>query len=299
MILRPTTVGALAAICALCAATPEVLVAGELPPGMSFVARDKAGLWGLYRADERHLAVKVATQFEPRQACVTPDGSRAVYLAADGTLRSVSPAREPQEVVLVAPTPQRAYAQPCLSADGLEIYAVEMADGRSVNTEVIRFSAGAAGWSEPVRLAPQPGAQHDPHVHQKRRLVYANVGCSNGCDELLVEIWARDFITGKTRQLSLLNALSQGPVTDGRRVVFSSNASGTHQLWQVGWDGSGQHQITEIPGQALRPALCGDGLFFLHVTPGKSTISHLLGDGTIEEIPVPGLNSFRALRCVQ
>ncbi len=264
------------------------------PPGMSFVAQDAAGAWGLWRIDERRQPQRVATQLEPRQACVAPDGSKAVYAAADGTLRLVA-AGVAQEAVLARATPQRSFTQPCMSADGREVYAVEMADGKSLETEILRYTSGTA---EPVRIARQPGAQHDPFVHQHRWLVYASVGCSDGCEELLVEIWGRDLVAGKARQLTLLNALSQGPVTDGRRVVFSSNASGTHQLWQVAFDGSGLRRLTDGPAQAISPALCGGAVHFVQASPGGAAIARLGDDGRVTLLSLPGLNSFRSLRCL-
>lgn len=275
------------------AGTAHAQTGAGLPPGMSFVAQDPAGVWGLYRVDERRAVVRVPTQQEPRQACVVADGSKAVYAAADGSVRLVAVAAG-QETVLVRADAKRSYTQPCMSADGREVYVVEMADGKSLETEILRFDSAP----EPARIARQPGAQHDPFVYQRRWLVYASVGCSDGCEELLVEIWGRDLLTGKARQLTLLNALSQGPVTDGRQVVFSSNASGTHQLWQVGMDGSGLRRMTDGPAQALSPALCGGALHFVRAGPGVATVARLGDDGSITELPVPGLKSIRALRCL-
>jgi hypothetical protein len=261
---------------------------------MSFVAQDSTGAWRLNRVDERHAVVPVPTQMEPRQACVSPLAGKAVYAAADGTLRLVPLAGGP-ETVVARPSAQRSYTQPCLSADGRDVYAVEMAEGKSIDTEIVRFSPGI---EVGARVARQPGAQHDPFIHQGRWLVYASVGCSDGCEQLLVEIWGRDLLTGQTRQLTLLNALSQVPVTDGRRVVFSSNASGTFQLWEVGMDGSGIRRLTEGASQAMQPALCGGTLYFVRAGPGGSSLAKLERDGTVAELTVPGLKSFRALRCV-
>lgn len=265
-----------------------------LPAGMSFVAQDASGAWALFRVNERRAAQRIVTEQEPRQACVTPDGAKAVYAAADGSLRLWS-ASGGSETVVARSDAKRSFTQPCMSADGRELYAVEMADGKSLETEILRFDAVAG---ETVRVARQPGAQHDPFVHQRRWLVYGSVGCSDGCEELLVEIWVRDLVAGKARQISLLNALSQNPVTDGRRVVFSSNASGTHQLWQVAIEGGAPRQLTQGPAQATSPALCDGALFFVRSRPGHAAVARLEPDGTVTELAVPDLTSFRALRCL-
>jgi hypothetical protein len=263
------------------------------PPGMSFIAQDAAGAWSLYRVDAQRGVVRLPTEQEPRQACVASDGSKLVYTAADGTLRLVA-AGVAQEAVLARADLKRSYTQPCMSADGREIYAVEMADGKSLDTEILRFDSAP----EPARIARQPGAQHDPFVSQRRWLVYASVGCSDGCEELLVEIWGRDLVAGKARQLTLLNALSQGPVTDGRRVVFSSNASGTHQLWHVSLDGTGLRRLTDGAFQAVQPALCGGAVHFVRSGPDGAALARLAEDGSVTTLSVHGLKSFRALRCL-
>jgi hypothetical protein len=282
---------AVATIAVLPLALPALAQTG-LPPGMSFVAQADDGAWALYRVDAQRAVVKVPTALEPRQACITPDGSHAVYAAADGTLRRVTGGTE---TVLARSDARRAFTQPCLSADGQDVVAVEMADGKSLETEILRWRGDSA---EPVRIARQPGAQHDPFLYRGRWLAYASVGCSDGCEELLVEIWVRDLVAGRARQVSLLNALSQAPVTDGQRVLFSSNSGGSHQLWQVGTDGTGPRRLTQGPAQSLHPALCGGLVHLVRVGPGGAVLARLDGDGRLTEQPVAGLKNFRALRCV-
>ena len=264
-----------------------------LPPGMSFVAQEASGAWRLHRVTAAGRATVLPTQLEPRQACVAAKAGRAVYAAADGSVRGIDLASG-AETVLARSTPRAGYTQPCLSDDGGEVYALEMTDGKSIETEIVRLAPNGG----PVRIARQTGAQHDPFISAKRWLVYGHVGCAEGCDTLLVEIWLRDLLAGTARQITLLNALSQSPVTDGQRVVFSSNAGGSFQLWQVGADGGGLRQLTHGAQQALYPALCAGEVHFVRAGPQGAVLARLAADGTVSEFAVPGLSSFRALRCV-
>jgi hypothetical protein len=275
-----------------CWAAGAALASDGLPAGMSFIAQGVGGQWGLYRA-EAGAAKRVPTALEPRHACVAASAGQAVYAASDGTVRLLR-LDGSGERVLAESDAKRSYTQPCLSPDAALIYAVEMQDGKSIETEIVRLPASGG---EPVRIARQPGAQHEPFIHAGRWLTYASVACSDGCDRLLVEVWLRDLIGGTARQLTLLNAISQTPVSDGKRVVFTSNVSGAYQLWQVGLDGANARRLTDGPANALSPAFCAGEVYFIAMAPGGASLMRLTADGKAVALPVPGLTSFRSLRC--
>lgn len=266
----------------------------RLPAHMSFIAQESSARWGLYRIAGDGSPIRVPTQLEPRQACIASQAGRAVYAAADGSLRLVA-LDSSSESTLAVTDRSRSYTQPCLSADGRDIFAVEMAEGKSIDTEIVRIKAAGEA---PTPLVRQPGAQHEPFLFQGRWLVYANVACAEGCDRLLVEIWLRDLLSGSARQLTLLNALSQNPVTDAKQVVFSSNASGSFQLWRVNLDGTELRRLTDGVSNALQPALCGSTIYFVRSGPGGSGLIRLEADGTQVPVALPGLGSIRALRCI-
>jgi hypothetical protein len=293
-------IGGLAHCIAASALTPAN--PAPLPKNLSFMAQDASATWALYRVTDQGKAVRFPTQLEPRHACFSARDQTAVYIAANGSLRLAKLDGSP-EVVLAVDDAKRSFTQPCLSEDGREVVAVEMMEGKSVETEIVRFDV-----NQPVqthkdkpytRIARQPGGQHDPFIHQGRWLTYASVNCSDGCDRLLVEIWLRDLIGGTARQLSLLNAMSQAPVTDGKKVVFSSNPAGVFQLWQINADGSGLQALTDTKTNALHPALCAGGLYFVQSTPSGAVLMKRNADGSTLAFKVPGLQSFRGLRCIE
>jgi hypothetical protein len=264
-----------------------------LPQGLSWIARDPdTKAWHLQRVGERGKVVPVPTQVEPRQACLQPDGRAGVYTAADGTLRRLSP---DGETVLARANAQRAYTQPCMSVGSGDVVVVEMADGKSVETEIVRFSSTRPA---PELIARQAGAQHEPFLHRDRWLVYSSVHCSDGCERLIVEIWRRDLVSGDARQLTLLNALSQGPVTDGQRVLFSSNVTGSFQIWEVGLEGQALRPLTRVEGQATQPTLCGGRIFFVWSVPNGSTLAELVEGDRVSEVSPQVKGAPRALRCL-
>ena len=299
---RGSAVGAAAlAALSLLGATGACAADERLPVGLSLIAQDAQGHWGLHAVQQGTLRA-IPTELEPRQACVSFATGTAFYAAADESLRLVELATG-RETVLARSDARRSYTQPCLSADGRERYAVEMQDGKSIETEIVHFvpapgggTAGSEALAQP--MARQPGAQLDPFLAVRRWLVYTSVACSDGCDRLMTEIWVRDLLAGTARQLSLLNAVSQSPVTDGSRVVFSSNAGGPYSLWQVRVDGSGLQRLTAGPDSDLQPALCQDALYFVRATPEGYRLMRLPADGQAQALALPGLQRLRALRCI-
>lgn len=267
---------------------------GNLPDHLSFIAIDAVGLWRLHRISGG-IPVPVTTQLEPRHACVAAAAPVAVYAAADESIRLIDLATG-RETALARSDSRRAYTQPCLSHDGKERYAVEMRDGKSIETDIVRLLDAPAPDVAP-RLIRQAGAQLEPFLHARRWLVYASVSCSEGCERPIIEIWVRDLLAGTARQLTLFNAVSLGPVTDGQRVVFSSNVDGFYALWQVPVAGGTPTRLTSGPHNDHQPALCGGALFFVRSTPAGNALMRLGDDGVTERVALPGLQQLRSLRC--
>jgi hypothetical protein len=289
--------GAVAAVGLVALHAAAAVAAGaKLPEHMSFVAQEASGSWALYRVVADGSAARVPTALEPRQACLAPQARQAVYSAADGSVRRLAWDGQGEAVVATA-TRERGYAQPCVSGDGSTLYAVEMAEGKSIDTEIVRWPPAPAGAASSAVLVRQPGAQHDPFLHGGRWLTYASVACSDGCDRLIVEIWLRDLAAGTARQLTLFNALSRSPVTDGRVVVFSSNVSGSFELWSVAAGGGVPRQLTSGPGNALSPALCAGAVFFIESSASGSRLVRLGADGARAPVDLPAFSAIRDLRC--
>lgn len=288
-----TLIAALAAL--LCAAPPAARAAAALPATMGFIAREAGGPWAVYRIGAGGRPERIATELEPHHACVATAAGKLVYAAEDGSIRLKTFGGG--ERVLATSDAKASFVQPCLSADGRFVYAVEMKDAKSIETDIVDLSDPAQR-PAPV-LAVQTGSQMEPFAHARRWLVYGSVTCSGGCDRMMEEVWLRDLVGGRARQITLLHSVSQGPVTDGSRVVFSNNAEGPYKLYEVRPDGSGLAALTGGPDNDLSPALCGGTLYFVRSAPGGATLMRRRDDGGVEPVPLPGLAGFRSLRCIE
>lgn len=289
----------------LCWALCAMAQAAAFPTGLYLIGLDASLKWRVLGAVDGK-AVPIDTQIEPREAAIDSGRATLAYVGADGALRLRNLAAG-SERVLMSASAKVAYTQPAFSSDPDLLYFVEMKDGKSVDTELIemRLSSGAQR-----RVAIQPGAQFEPFVLGNRWLVYSSVSCSEGCPALLEEIWVKNLIGDDTRQITLLNALSREPATDGRIVVFSSNAGGgRYALWQVGIDGTDMKRLdmaapvlqkdgtTSLEGNDISPALLPGGrIAFIRSSPKGTSVLLRSKDGVIEDITPPGIRAVRSLR---
>jgi Tol biopolymer transport system component len=216
--------------------------AGDLPPGLSFIGL-KERLWRVYVVDRAGALQEVATAQEPRAASVSLTGARIVYVSADGDLRSAS-LRGGDERILIPRSKERAMAQPVLAPDGATVFAVEMKQGTSADTDILQLRLAGG---PPRAVVSQPGAQFEPSLARGGRyLLYSSVSCVLGCGRIVQEIWRKDLLGGEAVQLTLLNAIARQPfaTADATTIYFSSDKAGNFHVWRMGADGSAPTPVT-------------------------------------------------------
>ena len=83
----------------------------------------------------------------------------------------------------------------------------------------------------------------------------------------LTQIYVRDMASGEEKALTDNTSSNSDPQwsTDGSKIYFTSNRSGSTQLWSMNPDGSGAKQITDIDGgiEGYGVAPAGDKLFYV------------------------------------
>ena len=97
----------------------------------------------------------------------------------------------------------------------------------------------------------------------------------------LSQIYVRDMATGNELALTDNSSNNNDPQwsADGSKIYFTSNRSGSMQLWQMATDGSSAKQITNIEGgiEGYGVAPSGDKLFYVkkvHAADTKSSDIH-------------------------
>jgi Tol biopolymer transport system component len=272
----------------------------DLPAGLSFIGlKDRA--WRLYVVGPSGAVHEVATAQEPRAASVSLAAARAVYVSAEGDLRALS-FTGGDERVLLARSKEFAIAQPAFAPGGAEVYAVEMKEGASAETDIVLLRSTGAG--APRRIVSQPGAQFEPTpARAGRYLLYSSVSCVLGCGRILQEIWRKDLLGGEAIQLTLLNAIARQPVAspDGTAVYFSSDRAGNYHIWRMGWDRGQPVALSSGAVTDSNPVVDRDGnvYFIRHVAAGVRFM-RLDGSGHATELPLPGgVEDMRDLEIAQ
>ena len=83
----------------------------------------------------------------------------------------------------------------------------------------------------------------------------------------LIQIYVRDMASGEEKALTDNTSSSSDPQwsADGSKIYFTSNRSGSTQLWSMNPDGNGAKQITDIEGgiEGYGVAPAGDKLFYV------------------------------------
>ena len=97
----------------------------------------------------------------------------------------------------------------------------------------------------------------------------------------LTQIYLRDMASGEQKELTDNSSNNNDAQwsADGSKIYFTSNRSGSMQVWQMNPDGTGVKQVTEIDGgvEGYGVAPAGDKLFYVkkvHATDIKSSDVH-------------------------
>lgn len=265
------------------------------PKGLAFMGYE-GDRWRLYIAENEEKLRAIDVAVEPRSFAYHPDAATFLYIGIDD---GIYLSKDSSDREISRPEGHSSFTQPALTPDGETAYFVEMKDGNSKDTDIVRLDLESYVF-EPV--STQRSAQFEPFATQST-LLFSNVSCVESCGRIIQEVWSRDLASGTSRQVTLLNNISKQAVYSevANRVYFSSNGDGNYAIWTHDISESRTSRLTNGPGIDLYPAVSGEGeVFFVRREAGHSRLMCKNGaDGAIE-MPIPEtITDLRELKVSQ
>jgi hypothetical protein len=253
------------------------LARADLPPGLMMVAYDGAS-WHPYIVKTGAEGwVKIEDVRDP--ACVTWQYEKDTFLIKQNDGRISSYQLDTREFTQLPSFDELSVTQ--LRATQQGVVMVHLMDGKSRDTSILsaESSADKPNVKRPREVLRQASAQFHPYVHNDR-LYYAHVSCRAECKPLIQEVWSKNLLSGRTRQLTLLNATSYlySVTADDRYGFISSNQRGYYHLVRLDMVSGETSWLTGGAVTDSFPSAAPNGdLYFIRRTPAGSRLMKLPG----------------------
>ena len=267
----------------------RTVVLAALPDGMMIIAYDGEDWFPYISQPVSNSWMKIDAIENPAGVTWQHASGRFLVRQSDGLLHHYEAgSHTPEELRRdneAGLTQLRAYS------DGF--LAVELINGKSRETRIVAIEDEAGD----NILLRQESAQFHPFRHGDR-LYYAHVSCRLECEPLIQEVWVKDLRSGRTRQLTLLNATSYLHSVDsnGRYGFISSNSKGYYNLGRLDLATGTLIWLTDGETTDSYPSIASDGsLYFLRRMAGGADLMRLddvlgqaVATGLIaESLPLP------------
>ena len=263
----------------------------DLPAGLMMVAYDgaswhpyivKSGADGWIKIEDVRDPASVTWRHETDAFLIKQNDGRISSYQLDTKEFRQLPTFDDSSV-----TQMRAYRQ--------GVVMVRLMDGKSRDTSILSVEESV---EKPHEILRQASAQFHPYIHNDQ-LYYAHVSCRAECKPLIQEVWRKHLQSGRTRQLTLLNATSYlySVTADDRYGFISSNRHGYYHLARLDLLSG---EIDWLTGGAVTdnfPSVAADGdLYFIRRTPAGSRLMKLpaavnsrgiLPEEVVEHIQLP------------
>ncbi len=233
----------------VCHAQIEIIEseAGALDSRLAF-SSPVNGRWQIFIHDFKTSATTQLTEggLDKRQPCWMND-SEVLFRDTGGKLFSVN-VREKKEAEFDAGQSGRIVSPEVNSRLGLLAYA-RFQESPVDNTDIYLFEIRSR---KSRRITASPDLDLSPAISPDGKSI-AYVGGRGPMRHLLRIV---DVESGKARILQDREADDASPswTTDGRWIVYSSNASGWHEIWRVSPDGTQREQLTHHKSLSADPA---------------------------------------------
>ncbi len=140
------------------------------------------------------------------------------------------------------------------------MFLVELVDGKSGDTHIGRYDLQTKRYAH---LFKQESSQFLPFVTEGV-LYYSNVSCRLACDPLIQDVWAFNLRSLKTKQITMLNAITSLHSATATYGYISSNAEGHYRIGRIDIKSNQIRWLTDGSSSDSNPSLSASGaLYFL------------------------------------
>lgn len=265
------------------------------PKGLVFVGLRDQG-WQTYVVTKNGLPPEALPLVsEVRTPVLSSDHNTLFYIDESAQLSAFSLADNKVEVLL-SPSAEASYAQPEIDEKNNALYVVQLKQGKSVDTDILRLDLTAKATSP---LIIQRSAQFEPKLADSW-LYYSNVHCVLGCGKIIQEIWRYHSVSGIAEQLTLLNTISRQPAVDEKNqwLYFSGNGGGNYHIYRqsLAEKHARPERLTEGEVTDMSPALADDKLYFIRQQAQRASLMCRTQKGELHSLPLPeGITQLRDL----
>lgn len=243
-------------------------------PAELFFVGLRADAWHFYRGKADGGLEQIEVQSEPRTPAYSGSHGRIAYISAAGDLRELELSTGKDRVLLAHGAHGPAFAQPVYRPGSVDLYFVQLQQGASLETDIVRLDRRGA---RVVPVVTQRSAQFEPaFTLDGTAILYSSIVCGPECSNLIQELFRMELSSGRVEQRTVLGATArQVAAGPEHRLVFASNRGGHYQLWQAHGEAAPAPLTT---GEAIveNPVIGDQGeIYFIERAAGRSQLMRL------------------------
>lgn len=226
---------------------------------IAFVA-NKEDSWDLFvmQSDGTDVVQLTHTPVDESSPSWDPSGQRIVYATSDGKLQIIDLSTKEVNSLPLAIF-QGKYVQPDISPNGDKIAYVYFRSRKIDDTDLAIFDLTKGSLKI---LLVQRSSQFFPCWSPTgETIVYVNTLCGLECGQIVQELWLAEASGRIARQIAMTNSLCMQPAwsPDGKKIAFSTDKSGNHDIWILQVDSGVLEQVTTHPASDTDPSWSSDG----------------------------------------
>jgi len=228
----------------------------------------ESGNWDIWmiHPDKSNARILINSPLDEKAPALSPDGAYIAYHDNRGSVRIAGFDGASSDVLAQSPGLN---SYPCWTSDGAGIVYCSRPSPTKEAAGIFYNKIQPVAAATPITLVEPVESNNFPALSPDgKRLVFSRFLSQEKPlqlprEPLIEELYILDITSGKISQITNLKKNSALPrwAPDGTKIVFSSNAAGSYDLWlvDIGEKISEPRRLTEDPGFEGFPAWSPDG----------------------------------------